>query len=118
MIPALTLGELPRTSAEAKTEEQNPSSEQSTLELTFAPAHTVAGAGEQGAVVRGIDPNGRAAKSGLQTGDIIIDVGRGSVNTPADVRKMVDEARAESKRAVLMRIKRGDTMSFVAVPIG
>ena len=64
-----------------------------------------------------ISPSGRAADSGLQTGDVILEVGGHAVNTPADVRKMVDEARTQSKRAVLLRIKRGDTMSFVAVPI-
>ena len=65
-----------------------------------------------------ISPTGRAAESGLQTGDVIVEVGNHAVNTPADVRKMVDEARTQSKRAVLLRIKRGDAMSFVAIPVG
>ena len=65
-----------------------------------------------------INPTGRAAESGLRTGDVIIEVGNHAVSTPADVRKMVDEARTQSKRAILLRIKRGDAMSFVAVPIG
>jgi serine protease Do len=69
-------------------------------------------------VITEINPTGHAAESGLQTGDVIIEVGSHAVNTPADVRKMVDEARTQSKRAVLLRIKRGDAMSFVAVPIG
>jgi len=29
----------------------------------------------------------------------------------------VEEARTQSKRSLLLRIKRGDMMSFVAVPI-
>ena len=49
---------------------------------------------------------------------MIIEVGNHAVNTLADVRKMVDEARTQSKRAILLRIKRADAMSFVAVPIG
>ena len=65
-----------------------------------------------------INPTGRAAVSGLQTGDVIIEVGNHAVSAPADVRKMVDEARAQSKHAILLRIKRGDAMSFVAVAIG
>ena len=65
-----------------------------------------------------ISPTGRAAESGLQVGDIILEVGRRSVNTPADVRKMVDESRAQSKPAVLLRIRRGDATSFIAVPVG
>jgi len=57
------------------------------------------------------------SESGLRTGDVILDVGHHAVNTPADVRKMVDEARTQSKRAVLLRIKRGDAVRFVAIPI-
>jgi hypothetical protein len=49
---------------------------------------------------------------------VIIEVGNHAVSAPADVRKMVDEARAQSKHAILLRIKRGDAMSFVAVAIG
>jgi serine protease Do len=113
----VTLGELPRTSAQPKTEEPKTPSAQSMLGLTLAPASAVAGAGDHGVVVTAIDPNGRAAESGLQTGDIILDVGSRAVNTTAEVSKIVDEARAQSKHAVLMRIKRGDTTSFVAIPI-
>ena len=114
----VTLGELPRTSAQAKVEEKKAPSEPSVLGLTLAPASAVAGAGDEGVVVVEIDPNSRAAESGLQTGDIVLDVGRQVVKTPADVRKIVEESRAQSKHAILMRIKRGDTTSFVAIPIG
>jgi len=84
----------------------------------LAPANSVPSAGDRGVVITEINPTGHAAESGLQTGDVIIEVGSHAVNTPAEVRKMVDEARTQSKRAVLLRIKRGDAMSFVAVPIG
>ena len=114
----VTPGKFPRTSTEAKAEEKKAPSEAPVLGLTLAPASAVAGAGEQGVVITEISPAGPAAESGLQTGDVILDVGRRAVNTPADVRKMVDEALTQSKRAVLLRIKRGDAMRFVAVPIG
>jgi len=114
----VTLGELPRTSAQAKAEEKKAPSEPSILGLTLAPACTITGAGNEGVVVVEIDPNSSAAESGLQTGDIILDVGRHAVKTPGDIRKIVDEARAQSKRAILTRIKRGDATSFVAIPVG
>jgi len=114
----VTLGEPPRTSVEAKSAEQKTTSEAPSLGLTLAPASAVSGAGDRGVVITEINPTGRAAESGLQTGDVIIEVGNHAVNTPADVRKMVDEARAQSKHAILLRIKRGDAMSFVAVAIG
>jgi len=117
-IVTVTLGELPSKSAQATAEQKKAPGEPSILGLKLAPASAVAGAGDEGVVVVEIDPSSRAAESGLQTGDIVLDVGRHAVKTPADVGKIVDEARAQSKRAILMRIKRGDATSFVAVPIG
>ncbi len=114
----VTLGKLPRTSAEAKAEEQKAPSEATVLGLTLAPASALAGAGDQGVVITDISPTSRVPESGLRTGDVILDVGRRAVNTPADVRKMVEEAHAQSKHAILMRIRRGDATRFVAVPIG
>ena len=81
------------------------------------PAPAVAGAGDRGVVIIEISPTGRAVESSLQTGDVILDVGRRAVNKPADVRKIVEDARAQSKHAILLRIKRGDTTTFVAVAI-
>ncbi|MGA9091329.1 MAG: Do family serine endopeptidase [Bradyrhizobium sp.] len=114
----VALGELPRTAARAKVEEKKAPGEPSILGLTLAAASAVAGAGDEGVVVVEIDPNSRAAESGLQTGDIILEVGRHAVKTPADVRKIVDEARAQSKHAILVRMKRGDTTSFVGISFG
>ena len=78
------------------------------LGLTLAPARSVPEAGDQGVVVTEVNPSGRAAESGLQSGDVILDVNRSAVDTPADVGKIVSEAHAQSKHAILMRIKRGD----------
>jgi len=117
-IITVTLGELPRASAENGAEEQRARSEASVLGLTLAPASTVPGAGDHGVVITEISPTSRAAESDLHIGDIILEVGRRAVNTPADFRKMVEEARAQSKRAVLLRITRDGTTTFVGMPIG
>jgi serine protease Do len=113
----VTLGKLPRTSAEARGEDVKPR-EAPVLGLMLAPASAIVGAGVPGVVITEIDPNGHAAESGLQTGDVILDVGRRGVNTPAEVRKLVDEARAQTKKSVLLRVMRGDMVVFAAVPIG
>jgi serine protease Do len=113
----VTLGELSGTSAETTTD-QKTTSQAPALGLTLAPASSVPAAGDRGVVIIEINPTGRAAESGLRTGDVIIEVGKRTVNAPADVRRMVDDARTQSKRAILLRIKRGDAMSFVALPIG
>ena len=113
----VTVGKFSRTSAEAKAEKKVTPSETPVLGLTLAPAKAVAGADDEGVVIVDISPTGRAAESGLQIGDIIVGVGSMAVNTPADVRKSVEEARAQAKTAVLLRIKRDDELSFVAVPV-
>jgi S1-C subfamily serine protease len=94
----VTLGKFPRTSTAAKAEERKAPSEATVLGLTLAPASAIAGAGEYGVVITDIDPSSPAAESGLQTGSVILDVGHHAVNTPAEVRRMVEEARSQSKR--------------------
>jgi hypothetical protein len=71
---------------------------------------------EGGVVVTSVDPAGTAADHGVKKGDVIFEVNGKTVSTPADVRKAADEAHASGKRTVLMRMKSGDTMRFVAVP--
>jgi serine protease Do len=111
----VTVGKFPRTSTEDKAGKKMP--QPPVLGLTLAPAKTVAGAAERGVVVTDISPGSPSAESGLQVGDIIMNVGSLPVDTPADVRTSVEDARTRSKRTVLLRIKRGDSVSFVAVPV-
>jgi serine protease Do len=116
----LTLGEMPKTQ-EAKTATHNgemPGVDLPRLGLSLAPAGEVAGAGSQGVTVTAVDPDGTAADHGLQTGDVILDVGGKAVSTPSDVRKALHEVRTEGKRAVLMRVKSGEMTKFVALPLG
>ena len=65
----------------------------------------------------GIDPNGRAVDLGIEVGDIILEVGGKTVQTPEDIRNALDEARDAGRRGTLMRLKSGDATRFVAVPI-
>ncbi|HVX77496.1 MAG TPA: Do family serine endopeptidase [Bradyrhizobium sp.] len=111
------LAELPR-STQAKAEKPADPSERSALGLTLMPSRYVAGAGENGVVIADIDPEGVAADSGLQVGDIILGVSGRPVNMPGELNKIVSEAVAHSKRAVLVQIKRGDATSFVAISLG
>ena len=118
----VTLGELPSgqpARAETRPDEQPraPSAE-TVLGLSLAPARKITGVGSQGVVVTQVDPSGQAAESGLDAGDIILDVGGKSVNTAADVRNAVNEARSHAKRTVLLRVKSGQNTRYVAVPVG
>ena len=111
----VTVGKRPRAATEDKAVKKTAQSP--VLGLTLAPAKTVAGAAERGVVVTDISPASPAAESGLRVGDIIMNVGSLPMDTPADVRRSVEDARTRSKRTVLLRIKRGDSVSFVAVPV-
>jgi serine protease Do len=88
------------------------------LGLSLAPARDFGGAGGQGVVVTAVDPSGPAAERGIQTGDIILDVGGKAVANPADVRKDLAQLRREGKHFALMRLKSGEATKFVALPLG
>ncbi len=117
----VTLGELPNTPAHAESKqpgERPNAGEDGGLGLSLAPARKVAGAGNQGVVVTQVDPAGHAADTGLEAGDVILEIGGKAVNTPTDVRNAVNEARGRSKHTVLLRVKSGQNIRFVAVPVG
>jgi serine protease Do len=111
----VTVGEYPRTSSKGTAEKKM--LQPPVLGLSLAPATAVVGAADRGVVITDIAATSPSAERGLQVGDIIMSVGSHPVDMPADVGRSVEEARTQSKRAVLLRIKRGDSMSFVAVPV-
>jgi serine protease Do len=112
----IVLGELPiarTTRAQGAEEREVPGSDLSRLGLTLS-----AGGRGDGVMVTAVAPSGIAADRGFRVGDVILDVGGQAVATPADVRKALTDARTEGKRNVLMRVKSGEAMKFVAVPLG
>lgn len=65
-----------------------------------------------GALVRNVLPDGPAAGS-LQPGDVIVEVDRKPVASANDLRSKVREAPAS--KAMLLRVKRGDSSRYVAI---
>jgi serine protease Do len=116
---SVTLAKLPsERSAQAKTGQKQAANGIPHLGLTLAPASDVAGAGNKGVAVVGVDPDGPAAQRGFQTGDVILDVGGKTVANVDQVRSAMREARASGKRDVLMRVKTADASTrFIAVPV-
>ena len=86
------------------------------LGIQIAPAKDVAGAGDKGVAIVGVDPNGTAAEQGLAAGNVILDVSGKPVSTPEDVKSGIATAKTQGKKAVLMRIQTADGARFVAVP--
>jgi serine protease Do len=115
---AVTLGQMPKENqAKAETDSATPTSNLPYLGLKLAPANEVAGSGSKGVVVTGVDPSGPAAEVGVQTGNVIFDVGGKAVANTTDVHKALLDAKHQGKREVLMRIKTSDGTRFVAVPL-
>ncbi|HTX35438.1 MAG TPA: DegQ family serine endoprotease [Bryobacteraceae bacterium] len=70
--------------------------------------------GTQGVLIDEVDPNGPAAQAGIQPGDVVQEVNRQPVRTPADVRDAL--AKGGSRTPVLL-INRGGQSIFVPVPV-
>jgi serine protease Do len=115
---SLTLGQLFEQRQASASEHSMTGDGTPRLGLTLAPAGDVAGAGDRGVAVTGVDPDGPAAEHGVKEGDVILDVAGKAVSNPADVSRQIADLRKEGKHAVLMRMKTGDGTRFVAVPLG
>lgn len=115
---SVTLGQMPgQQQAKAETEHVAPTSNAPYLGLMLEPANDVAGSGNKGVVVTGVDPNGPAAEQGIQTGNVILDVGGRPVANAAEVRNALIAAKDHGKHDVLLRVKSGNATMFVAVPL-
>ncbi len=115
---SLTLGQLSEQRQASADEHGTTGNGASRLGLALAPASDVAGAGDRGVAVTGVDPDGPAAEHGVKEGDVILDVAGKAVTNPTDVSRQIADLRKEGKHAVLMRMKTGDGTRFLAIPLG
>jgi serine protease Do len=118
---SLTLGELPnQRQASVKPEQTEPKkgAEVPRLGLTLVPASEHPGSGKEGVVVTDVAPNGIAAEHGFRAGDVIMEVAGRRVDSSGDVSTAITEAQAAGKRTVLLRVKSGEGIRFIAVRLG
>jgi len=87
------------------------------LGLAVQPADQVAGSGHRGLAIVGIDPNGPAAQSGLQVGDVILDAAGKPVSKASDITQAVAQVESKGRHALLLRVKSQQGTHFVAVPL-
>ncbi|WP_275196617.1 Do family serine endopeptidase [Bradyrhizobium sp. CSA207] len=118
----LALGELPKErqaqgNGKADDGKVQPDARTPRLGLSLAPAGDVQGAGQSGVVVTEVDPQGPAAQRGIQTGDVILNVGGKAVASVGDVRSELAQARSSGRRSVLLQVKNAEATRFVAVPL-
>ncbi|WP_240162009.1 DegQ family serine endoprotease [Gluconacetobacter azotocaptans] len=74
--------------------------------------------GQKGVVVTATADDGPAADRGLRAGDVITEVQQSEVASPADVRRLVDAARAQHRRSVLFLVQNADGLRWVPFPLG
>jgi serine protease Do len=72
----------------------------------------------EGVVITSVDPDGPAADQGLASGDVILQAEGKKVAGVNDLRNMIEAAQRAGKHAVLMRVRSGDGIKFIAVPLG
>jgi serine protease Do len=70
----------------------------------------------KGVVVSDLVEGGPAEQAGVARGDVIVEVNQTPVTRPGDLTGLV--ARMKEGDMALLRIRRGPTSAFVAVPVG
>jgi serine protease Do len=117
----LTLGELPNqreARATPERREESRGTEVPRLGLTLAPVTEVAGSGSEGVVITNVEQGSIAAEHGFRQGDVILNIANKPVTSPAEVRDMIADAQKGGARNVLVRVRSGDSIRFVAVRLG
>jgi len=69
--------------------------------------------GTGGVVIAGVEPGSRAAELGLRAGDLIQEIDKEAVRSPADVKKALEK---DGKRAHLLLVLREGMTHYVAIP--
>ena len=114
----VVLGRLP-ADKQAKVEEptnvQEDKAQLASLGLTLVPSSVVPGGSKEGVTVAEVDPDGIAAQKGFAVGDVILEAAGKPVSKPSDVANAFSAAKKDGGKAVLMRVKNGDTIRFVAL---
>jgi serine protease Do len=72
--------------------------------------------GDEGVRVTDVDPDSAAAERGIQSGDVILDAGGKSVTRPEQIVEAFTAAKADGRKAVLLRVKSDQSVRFVALP--
>jgi serine protease Do len=113
---SVKLGTFPSDSqlaATPKAEQQPGTTELTALGLTVAEAKGRA----EGVEIKDVDGDSDASVKGLKSGDVILEVQGQAVRSADDVIGGVKKARDAGRKAVLLRVKSGDTIRFVAVQL-
>ena len=104
----------PQVAAAPKADPQSGATELTGLGLSITEAK---GPKAEGVVIKDVDSDSDAAAKGLKAGDVIVEVQGQAVKGANDVVAGLKKARDDGRKAVLLRVKQGETVRFVAVQI-
>jgi serine protease Do len=71
----------------------------------------------KGVVVAGVTPDSRAAESGLQPGDVIVNVGNDPVASPSEAAARIHAAQREKKDSVPLLVMRNGNTYYLALQL-
>jgi serine protease Do len=71
----------------------------------------------KGVVVARVQPNSRAAESGVRPGDVIVRIGDSAVATPAEASQKIHAAEQDKKEAVPLLVMRDGTTYYLALQL-
>jgi serine protease Do len=102
----------------------NPSVDFATLGMKLSPltdstrAKYKIDAEQKGIVITDVAPDSTAADHGLKAGDVVVEVAQAPVSTPSDLQKKMEEARASSRKSILLLVQSSDGLRWVPLPVG
>jgi serine protease Do len=111
------LGTFPTDGQIAAAPQAKPNSDSTDLAALGFSIGVSPNAKDEGVVIKDIDNDSDAALKGLRTGDVILEVQGRAIKSPDDVVAGVKTARDDGRKAVLLRVKQGDTIRFVAIQL-
>jgi serine protease Do len=72
----------------------------------------------KGVLITKVDGTSDAAEKSLSPGEVIVEVAQEAVNTAADVKKRIDQAKKDGKKTVLLQIANSDgELRFVPLSV-
>ncbi len=107
--------------AENGGESATPANKSAKLGVSLAPlnpqiARQLGVPADEGVLVAEVVDGGPAQRAGVRQGDVILEVNRQAVKTVEDVAAVL--AKTKEGDMALMRVRRGDSAIFIAVPVG
>lgn len=72
---------------------------------------------QAGVLVASVEAEGAAAAKGVRPGDVIVEAFQERVESPAEVEKLIDAARAQGRKSVLLLLHRDGELRFAALSL-